>query len=94
VYDEPEWNQKHVTWDALRAIKSDLRIPCRLMGDFNEILYNIEKEGGRPRAQRQMQAFHDVLMECNLNDVGFVGDRFTWRRGLIRERLDRALANN
>jgi len=61
VYGEPEWNQKHVTWEALRSIKGDLSTPWLLMGDFNEILYNIEKEGGRPRPQRQMQAFHDVL---------------------------------
>lgn len=78
VYGEPEWNQKHLTWDALSSIKGDLRMPWLLMGDFNEILYNLEKEGGRPRPQRQMQAFHDVLIECNLNDMGFVGDRFTW----------------
>ena len=93
VYGEPEWNQKHVTWEALRSIKGDLSTPWLLMGDFNEILYNIEKEGSRPRPQRQMQAFHDVLSECNINDMGFVGDRFTWRRGQIRERLNRALAN-
>jgi hypothetical protein len=63
------------------------------MGDFNEILYNSEKEGGRARTQRQLQAFHDVLSECGLNDMGFTGDLYTWRRGKIRERLDRAVAN-
>ena len=82
-----------MTWEALRSIKGDLSTPWLLMGDFNEILYIIEKESSRPTPQRQMQAFHDVLSECNINDMGFVGDRFTWRRGQIRERLDRALAN-
>jgi hypothetical protein len=28
-----------------------------------------------------------------LEDIGFVGDPFTWHRGMIRERLDRGLAN-
>ena len=64
-----------------------------LMGDFNEILYNSEKEGGRPRTQRQLEAFHDVLAECELNDMRFTGDMYTWQRGQIRERLDRAVAN-
>lgn len=93
VYGEPEWNRKHVTWDILRSIKGDPRVPWIGMGDFNEILYNMEKEGGRPRTQRQLQAFHDVLSDCELNDMGFLGDRFTWQRGQILERLDRAVAN-
>jgi hypothetical protein len=93
VYGEPEWNQKTATWEAIRSIKGDSSTPWLIMGDFNEILYNSEKEGGRPRTQRQLQAFHDMLSECALNDVGFVGDLFTWRRGQIRERLDRAIAN-
>jgi hypothetical protein len=93
IYGEPEWNRKALTWEAIRAIKGDLTVPWLIMGDFNEILYNSEKEGGRPRSQRQLQAFHDVLSECGLNDMGFIGDLYNWRRGQIRERLDRAVAN-
>jgi hypothetical protein len=33
------------------------------------------------------------LDECDLEDVGFIGDSFTWHRGAMRERLDRGLAN-
>ena len=93
VYGEPDWRHKARTWEAIRSIKGDLGVPWLLMGDFNEILYNSEKEGGRPRTQRQLQAFHDALSECEVNDVGFVGDIYTWQRGHIRERLDRAVAN-
>jgi hypothetical protein len=63
------------------------------MGDFNEILYLHEKEGGNPRPQQYMNAFRDALVDCDLKDLGYLGDRFTWRRGRIRERLDRAVAN-
>jgi hypothetical protein len=41
-----------------------------------------------------MQAFRDSLIACDLHDVGYSGDPFTWRRGRIRERLDRATANS
>ncbi|PNT61155.1 hypothetical protein BRADI_5g10935v3, partial [Brachypodium distachyon] len=63
------------------------------MGDFNEILYSHEKEGGNPRPVRMMNDFGDCLVDCELDDLGFSGDRFTWFRGDVRERLDRAVAN-
>jgi hypothetical protein len=32
-------------------------------------------------------------MDCGLEDLSFSGDAFTWKRGRIRERLDRGVAN-
>lgn len=49
LHGEPEWSQKGVTWDALHSIRGDGSVPWLVMGDFNEILFNAEKEGGRPR---------------------------------------------
>jgi hypothetical protein len=63
------------------------------LGDFNEILFNFEKEGSWPRPQSYMQSFHDALADCGLSDMGYEGDKFTWQRGRIQERLDRGLAN-
>lgn len=40
-----------------------------------------------------MQAFRTAVEECNLSDFGYVGEKYTWHRGRIRERLDRALSN-
>jgi hypothetical protein len=40
-----------------------------------------------------MQNFRNLLTDCQLEDLGFSGDPFTWKRGRVRERLDRALAN-
>ena len=44
-----------------------------------------------------MMAFHDVLDELGLKDLGFVGRKFTWKGrrhgGFVLERLDRAVAN-
>jgi hypothetical protein len=68
-------------------------LPWVMVGDFNEILYSHEKEGGSVRSQRCMQAFRDTLVDCNLEDMGYSGDIFTWRRGKIRERLDRAVCD-
>jgi hypothetical protein len=40
-----------------------------------------------------MKNFRDAIEDCNLADFGYTGHKFTWHRGLIRERLDRALTN-
>jgi hypothetical protein len=93
VYGEPRWEDKYKTWDRIRELHSQHNLPWVLIGDFNEILFSHEKEGGNPRPLNFMQNFRDVLTDCNLHDIGFVGDQFTWRRGRIRERLDCALAN-
>ena len=45
------------------------------------------------RPQCCMQAFRDVLNDSSLVDLGYIGDDFTWRRGRIRERLDRVVSN-
>jgi hypothetical protein len=93
MYGEFKWADKYKTWDRLRSIYQQNSLPWLVMGDLNEILYEHEKEGGNVRSERFRQAFHDALDTCRLDDVGFVGDLFTWHRGRMRERLDRGLAN-
>jgi hypothetical protein len=65
---------------------------------FSEILSNTEKLGGVPRLQSYMDGFRNSLQVCELADLGFEGDPFTWRNHsknvgtYICERLDRATA--
>jgi hypothetical protein len=92
-YGEPEAQNKHLSWEYIRNLSAMVDLPWVMVGDFNEILYSHEKEGGSVRSQRCMQAFRDTLVDCNLEDMGCSGDIFTWRRGKIRERLDRAVCD-
>jgi len=78
---------------ALRSLHGSSSLPWLAFGDFNEILFHHEKEGGRARPQGHIQAFQDALADCGLADIGYTGDIFTWQRGKIRERLDRGVAN-
>jgi hypothetical protein len=57
------------------------------MGDFNEILYSFEKEGGRLRPNKFLLAFQEALINYGLSDLGYTGDKFTWHRGGIREKV-------
>ena len=67
--------------------------PWLCVGDFNEILYSHEKEGGAPRPVNMMQNFRDALVDCQLDDMGYKGEIFTWRRRRLRERLDKGVRN-
>jgi exonuclease III len=71
VYGEPSGDRKHLTWDCLRSLSAMINLPWMMLGDFNEILYGAEKDGGNQRPQRCMQAFRDALSFCNLH--GFLG---------------------
>jgi exonuclease III len=101
VYGESQGDRKHETWRMMRALKQQHQDgrPWLCLGDFNEILSNSEKQGGVPQPLVCMDNFKDALHACDLVDIGFEGDPFTWRNNskvaktYICERLDRATAN-
>jgi endonuclease/exonuclease/phosphatase family metal-dependent hydrolase len=49
-----------------------------LMGDFNLILSQDEKEGRNFRSSHMISMFRDTHQNHNLSDLGFEGDKFTW----------------
>ncbi|XP_074328260.1 uncharacterized protein LOC141666166 [Apium graveolens] len=61
-------------------------------------MYSFEKLGGRPHPRRLLEGFSNTVLECGLEDLGFVGCEFTWEKfrgtpNWIQERLDRGFAN-
>ncbi|KAH7861779.1 hypothetical protein Vadar_030827 [Vaccinium darrowii] len=70
-----------------------------IWGDFNDLLWEDEKQGGRRREAWSLRAFRQFTTELEAIDMGFSGYPFTWvnRRygdGLIKERLDRVLVSH
>ncbi|GMI67914.1 hypothetical protein HRI_000460700 [Hibiscus trionum] len=91
-------SQRHASWRLLRELGNNQTLPWIVAGDFNEIAYSFEKQGGRLRPERNMVGFRDALEDCHLTDLGFKGTWYTWERGKlqtnnVRERLDRMVAN-
>ncbi|KAA3476871.1 reverse transcriptase [Gossypium australe] len=98
-YGSPYLKDRNSAWDLLRRLSQGNLQPWLVAGDFNEILFGFEKNGGGQRDQRGMDAFRDTLEDCQLMDIGYSGSWYTWERGNlpetnIRERLDRGVANN
>ncbi|MBA0631995.1 hypothetical protein Godav_000815 [Gossypium davidsonii] len=71
----------------------------RIIGDFNEIAYMLEKRGGLVRQESQMRKFRDMLSDCVISNLRYTRQWFTWEKGHtasnnIHERLDRAVVND
>ncbi|KAL0359791.1 UNVERIFIED_CONTAM: hypothetical protein Sangu_0828500 [Sesamum angustifolium] len=84
--------------EAVIHLRSQSARPWLCAGDFNEILDQSEKLGGPPRPVWQLRNFRQALAECELSDLGFSGNPFTWSNHhafphTVQERLDRACAN-
>lgn len=99
IYGWPEASNKRLTWELMKNIANRNTLPIMMFGDFNEILGGQEKEGGVIQGERQIDAFRDAIEICGCQDLGYSGSTFTWQWGLtidtlVRERLDRFLADN
>lgn len=97
-YGNPRHDVRDQSWELLRRLGSVSNEPWLVCGDFNEILRDNEKKGKNVRPFRMMSAFRDAIDDCDLREVSFEGDLFTWsnkRSGddLVMERLDRAFVN-
>ncbi|XVF38931.1 hypothetical protein REPUB_Repub20aG0145100 [Reevesia pubescens] len=98
VYASPVPTEREVFWDYFRQFDAFDNISWTLIGDFNQILNQDEKQGGIRENGRRMQLFRDFLECRNLLDLGGVGCKFTWTNkhslsGLIKKRLDRVVCN-
>lgn len=89
---------RHRSWDLLRSPSSRSALLWLIGGDFNKIWSNAEKSGGLFRGHGLMDAFQGGLLDCDLEDLAFVGRAFTWSNNrvdpfTVRCRLDRCRGN-
>ncbi|KAL0359375.1 UNVERIFIED_CONTAM: hypothetical protein Sangu_0786900 [Sesamum angustifolium] len=85
-------------WQSFHDIYSSFDGPWLAMEDFNEILSQNEKREGKHFASAFRNTLYDEFENCNLIDLGFTRNNFTWnnrRPGLanIQSHLDRGVAN-
>lgn len=98
VYGPPYYGSKKSFWEDLSKMAANIDEPWALIGDFNEILSEHDKIGGKHIASSSKKHLQNFIEHSGCIDLGFVGNPYTWRNkrmGLahIRQRLDRALAN-
>lgn len=82
-------------WSHLSNISHNYRTSWVILGDFNFILNNDEKEGGIPLTQNQLDVNNYLLQFAGLHSMDYIGNPYTWSNNranddLILSRLDRA----
>ncbi|GKU97282.1 hypothetical protein SLEP1_g10449 [Rubroshorea leprosula] len=98
IYDRPHFEIRNILWQELTTMANVIQGPWMIIGDFNDVVDQSEKFGGNDISQTRVRAYLDCMNNCNMVDLGLIGNRFTWvnmhfSNQLIKERLDRAWAN-
>lgn len=62
----------------MRVFASTISNPWAVIGDFNSILSTDEKLGGTPHNLSKSLPFIECLHDCDLTDMGYTGQAFTW----------------
>ncbi|KAI9128709.1 hypothetical protein K1719_000192 [Acacia pycnantha] len=93
IYGSPQLQFRKFLWHDLDHLASNISSPWLLAGDFNAILHQDERRGGSVHRARGCSFFNKFLHSNGLVDLEFSGPRFTWRRGSLLMRLDRAVCN-
>ena len=95
VYGPVENSFRESFWEELGSIKGLWDCPWCVGGDFNEVLYPIERSRGG-RLSNSMRRFSEILNDLELRDLPLQEGPYTWSGGLngsARSRLDRFLVN-
>ncbi|XP_068344245.1 uncharacterized protein [Pyrus communis] len=98
IYTSTNDNKRKDQWRMLSNRIKAARNKCLLIGDFNDIIDDLDKERGNYRSVVSMRNFCDFSVGNKLLDLGFMGYPFTWRNrkdeGPIQQRLDHGLATS
>lgn len=86
-------------WAELAIIGQNFDGAWVVASDFNAILEQKYKLGGKPFTSGSFCRFRNFMDECELLDIGYVGYMYTWNnrragKANIQERLDRAVSNS
>ena len=96
-YGNTETHKRKASWALPKHLSSSSNSPWVCMGDFNEIFDNRERLGRGWHPSWQMEDFRQAVVHCELHDLGFQGNPFTWRNkqkdeAFVMGRLDRVFA--
>lgn len=99
VYASPVEQIRESLYTYIEEMSRFISMPWMLIGDFNQVMYQEDKKGGRPVGGPSTERMQHLIDICALMDLPYTGPRFTWSNGQegrfrIEQRLDQAWANS
>ena len=98
VYGPPDRRDRMAFWDSFENIGSLFEASWLCIGDFNSVLDQFEKMGGKLVSCSSNCPFRCFINLFGMIDLGFATNPYTWSNNrqslhIIKERLDRGLAS-
>ena len=97
VYGDPVVEYREYVWERLTRMSTSRTGAWLMCGDFNEIVSNQEKRGGRKRPETSFLPFKLMLNNCGMMEFPYKGNSMSWvgyrSSGKVQCRLDRAVGN-
>jgi hypothetical protein len=99
VYGPPYKKNHSNFWTTMASFGALHVDPWLCIDDFNAITSHEDKLGGRPFTNSSTNPFLDFINDFGMIDLGFSGNAYTRSNhqqglGLIKERLDKSIANS
>lgn len=93
IYTSLRFHERCILWNNLKNAANLHNKPWIIVGDFNEVLVEEDKFGGRMISANRSLIFKECLDFCNMVDLGFNGPYFTWTNlreifDLVQERIN------
>jgi hypothetical protein len=70
--------KRQTIWEDLCALLESIQGPWVFVGDFNVIINEEEKEGGRRGSTSAPNFLKEILFDLGAVDLSFAGNKFTW----------------
>ncbi|XP_026377886.1 uncharacterized protein LOC113272227 [Papaver somniferum] len=87
------------SWNIISQMAETINKPWIIIGDLKVVLHEEGKESRYLFKRNEARTFNNLINDCNLMDLGFMGYTYTWNNHRqdtqnIEQRLDGALVND
>ncbi|XP_028797471.1 uncharacterized protein LOC114752964 [Neltuma alba] len=93
VYGETNRRKRQTLWQSIKTIAKATEEARILLGDFNAYRAPRDKRGGAKPHITSMSDFNECITDSGLLELEDTGNKFTWERGEIQEKLDWVFGN-